>query len=1055
MRRNGLWLPSAWSNLRTFALAGTLILASTQVSFARNDFNFREFRQQNSELSKQNARRNFRIERKELRARGAEAINPPPILHSVKTALQNAGVGNSVLNNTAQLNILKGRSRQISEQGQLVRLRSGLDLDLSSTNRNISLGKNLFADGATVDIAVGGKAKTVGAGSLVSAAEYVAVKQVLDGSGQQISIDRNGKATGGSLDLESVASGRNALRASALVIPEQVTTSGDFSRNAEFKLLGNLDNYGTVLALSGDGSRKDGAIRAVDINNYKGATIQSEVNLTLDASGTITNEGSIHSTGNLTLVAQGAIKNKGSVSAADNLSLQSSAVSNQGSIESLNGNVNLDGTSTAAMLVNNTKGTIRALNGDINVRSASYTGEFDSLVAGGDLFSRQLNLYTGMGTTDVKVKDVTGVVNQYGYAAHLSASTDLLTIGEVCLTGDPTIYNDSGTMHIAGDITVGERLVLVSAGDITSVDNIEIRATSPFQGFGIEMIAGASFVLDGGGGVGSGAGFSAITIPPLSPEGGVSLSGKKSKTGGGIVLGNNVLISTRASDLSADSNGAVVGLLAFAGKGDTAGRIDVSGTTIQTGGSGVGLNGSVFILAEATKGDVIKTGVIDTTGGTPPSFPLDPDRRGTVGIFTVNIVSSQKGQPVVYDEQGFRISSAFLTGEKLNKGGNLIITDTVAPVDIHASGSIDLHGGGLVSLQGQVEAASFAITAGSAEIVSNGRIENGANGSIASSLVTFLIAPNIGTETDPVVVDSPNVQSFGGNGTSNFVKVLGSGFVQIAGTSKGTIVFDAPDRDVFTLAFANILTGNSITINANSIGILEDISTNSLTLNAATGNITNISLPNLLTNELNVTTMGGNIGSSGTAFSAFGNASRLSATASGDIFLTTSNKVTFAELNSTGGQVSVNAFNSVTLSEVANAGGGVFAVTLDNGTLTVPGVLTGKDGVNLTHTNSKGKIVFATDAVVNTNSDSAGMGDINISVEPAGPPFPGNPANVETDITGTGTVTFTGAGVKAKSPVNTLHIPGTASILINNGGKSGNISLGGNVNMTADAPDVL
>jgi len=153
-----------------------------------------------------------------------------------------------------------------------------------------------------------------------------------------------------------------------------VTTIGDFSKGSDFRLLGDLSNYGTVSAVSGSSNARSGAIRADDINNFKNATITSNVDLTLDASGTLNNAGTINSTGSLTVTAGGALNNSGAISAANNVDLGAATVNNRGAISSASGNVNLLGTPDAVLQVNNRRGTISALNGAINLRDSSYNG---------------------------------------------------------------------------------------------------------------------------------------------------------------------------------------------------------------------------------------------------------------------------------------------------------------------------------------------------------------------------------------------------------------------------------------------------------------------------------------------------------------------------------------------------------------------------------------------------------------------------------------------------------------------------------------------------------
>ncbi|MBX9666039.1 MAG: hypothetical protein K2X93_00415 [Candidatus Obscuribacterales bacterium] len=131
---------------------------------------------------------------------------------------------------------LSNNSVQV-QNDSLVRLNSGVNLDLSSADRNITLGEKLFDNVGSVVINVGGDTRIVEAGSQVSAAEYVAVKQVLAG-GQQIIVDGAGRANGGRVDLTAITGAGDRMRASNLVIPQNVTTYGDFSLFSEFRLTG-------------------------------------------------------------------------------------------------------------------------------------------------------------------------------------------------------------------------------------------------------------------------------------------------------------------------------------------------------------------------------------------------------------------------------------------------------------------------------------------------------------------------------------------------------------------------------------------------------------------------------------------------------------------------------------------------------------------------------------------------------------------------------------------------------------------------------------------------
>lgn len=1021
------------------AIACSLLIVSAQASLANNNerMSFREFKALNPDVARHAARQMFRSDRQRHIETGRLRIQPLINLPNTVSAPATTSLNNGANNHHSGHDLGKNRTTQINDDGHTLRLSSGIDLDLSSSSKNIALGKNLFADGGSIQITIGGESKTFSAGSLVSAAEYVAVKQALSG-GQTVTLDKSGRAVGGSVDLESIATDRAALRASELVIPANVTTSGDFSRNSDFKLLGDLNNYGTLQALSSDKSSRSGAIRAVDINNYKGATIRSDISsLTLDASGDLNNFGNIEGAGAITLAAAGSINNRGIVRATNDLNVQASNINNHGLLESTTGNLNLNGSSSQPLLIDNTKGTLQALNGAINLRDSAYNGTFDSYIAGGDLFSKEVNIFAGQATANLNVGQLTGTVNQTGLASHIIAATDVLTMGSACLTGDPTIYNTAGDIAISSTVTSGENLVYVAAGNITVADNISIQAGDVNRGHEINMIAGASFVPDGGGGGGAGAIF-------IQDIGGVRLNAKASKTGGAIIFGQNDILSARPTDLTGDKNGDGILLVAFSGKGTNSGTVNLAGATVVTGGAGTGKNGDMYVLAESAKGDAITTGVFDTTGGSGTAFGAS----GTIGLFTVNIISSQKGQDIIYDAFGNRTSSAFLTGELLNKTGNIVITDVAGKTDITAADSIRINAGSLITLNGQAQAVN-----GSAELVSNGDIVDGPNGSYKSPSVIFLIANNIGTAASPITVDAPDVESFGAKGQSNYVEILGTGPVQIAGNSKGTVSFDAPGRTVRSLDFADLLDAKNIIIHAKDLGVLKNVNgSTAVTVSTETGDIQNSNFQGVNTKLLTLTSVDGSIGTSATAFTLpFGISQFGVKTTNGDINLSnvTGESLTFTQLESTAGDVKVNAINSITLAPTVTAGGALDISTV-NGTIAASGKILAGTGISLVNTN--GKISIAKNTTIDTNAEVDGEGDITLSVGPQTDVLTPLPiSNVQiNDGAGTGKVNIFGSGVSAKSPVNTLNTPETADIKINNGTtKSSNISLGGNVIITA------
>src|SRR4030095_3282422 len=101
-------------------------------------------------------------------------------------------------------------------------LRRGAELDLSSAAANIRLGSNLFRRNSSITVNVAGVEQSFIAGSYVTAAQFVALKQVMNGGSQALVLNDQGAATGGSFTLNSVAS----ARVSELIVPTGVTAVG-------------------------------------------------------------------------------------------------------------------------------------------------------------------------------------------------------------------------------------------------------------------------------------------------------------------------------------------------------------------------------------------------------------------------------------------------------------------------------------------------------------------------------------------------------------------------------------------------------------------------------------------------------------------------------------------------------------------------------------------------------------------------------------------------------------------------------------------------------------
>lgn len=1023
-------------NCHSALAVAALFWASTSApAFGNDRVSFREFRAQNAGINRNTARKMFR----QQSGKGARGGNggfsvANPFEHVLTVGPNGEIICGGTINLFKRSGEPRVRNQSIQQlsNGDLTRINRGVELDLGSSNRNIVLGKGLFGSEETVEISAGGKTSTLGAGSRVTAAEYVAVKQVLAGGAQQVELDRAGKASGGTVDLGALTSGNDVMKASSLVVPKDVTTYGDFGKSSDFRLKGDLSNYGTIQALSSNGT-SGGAIRADDITNHRGALISSSVDLNLHAASNLTNSGMIESSESLTLSAGGRLANSGTISSSKDLHINAANVSNKGILNSASGNVNLGTDTSADLVVNNHKGTISALSGAINLRDASYQGAADSYIKGGDLLSRELNVNSGLGTGNVYVNELTGLVSGTGTASHVIASTSALNIGTVCLTGDPVFYNTKGVINILGDVTSGEDLVFIAANSIIGVPGITIAAGDATQGYNITFISGASFTAVSGDDVSN---VGPISGPPFPDSGAVTVSGKGSKTGGSIFFGADTVITSRATSNVGDLKGGQIEFFAF-GKNNA--LIDLSTTTVLSGGQNEGANGDVLIGAEGPVGIAITN--IDTSNQLIGS-------EGPGGDLFVSNARPQiiGGKSVSYGANGARTSFGFFSpGTKLIKNTIISLFDTVGVVDpkVNVAGNLVARSGGDLRIFVDVLATSatfegnFVFTFGSGKVTTANSLtlETRKGGFIGAAFSAPFFA-----ETPELIVNAPN------------------GFASIANIHAGDMQLSTSGSRLFALTAplatmkggASTLTNLFLTADAfdmqNPVRSGGDVFIQSLSapiVNASAnfaGRSIFLSAPNI-----GVDANDPYVIDQGVTF--------VSAISPGDVFLQASApKKGISILQSSAADFHFRANASIGILESITANGAIDIATT-SGTIGIEDnvVVTADTLVQLTNSGAKGRIILGPNAQVSTFAKSAGLGDVIFTVGAGGGAPAQPPANVAINESGGGTVQFLGFGLTAKGAPSTINAIG-ANVIIDNTIGAKNILLQGNGTITADPP---
>ncbi len=391
------------------------------------------------------------------------------------------------------------------------------DLNLASTQANIlasSLGG--FHD---LTIVVGGTKQVVSLGSKLTGGEAVAAAQVLSSGRQTVKLAADGEAIGGSIALNKslYSTLDDALGGSigTLTISHGVKLIDSLSL---LSLNGALDNDGSIVTAAATPHASD-TISAGSIVNAAGGVIATyaggstgggagsgvgvgsgalfSADPVLNATTSVTNNGTISSAGNLTINAPVLNNiatvngNTPSIIARDNVNITSQMLTNSGLIASSTANVNAGNGQGASFTLLNSGGTIKALNGNINLTTTNAAIN----ASGGDLLSRQFNLKAQEGEVDVSADNISGVINASGDSVHV-VTIQSQTLGNIDTSGDPGFVVLAGNLTVDGTITPtnGADLALIAGGNVLSGTKgvINTSTTAGGNGGNLTVIAGAN-----------------------------------------------------------------------------------------------------------------------------------------------------------------------------------------------------------------------------------------------------------------------------------------------------------------------------------------------------------------------------------------------------------------------------------------------------------------------------------------------------------------------------------------------------------------------------------
>ncbi len=653
------------------------------------------------------------------------------------------------------------------------------NLDLSSTTDTTKGGHLLKNE--SVNINVGGSQMTVTSNTALTESEKLAVLQVLFTGHQSLLLDAQGSADGGSLTIGP----RLSQHLSNLVIPQGISVT-DISKSGTLNLSGNLNDSGSLNLIT---------TRPI-----------------VDTASTFSILAS-----NIVVGSQGLISTPGNL----DLFSRSGDITNNGTIASTNGSINISAPKTTDININANNGTFVANNGNINFREPTYTGSGNININGGNYLSQNLNLYSGNGSITANTREVTGNLNTQAASEHLLADTDNLNLGNNTINGDPTFVS-TGNITVTGSNTFTEDVAIIAEGNITAGNN---SAAIIDNGHNVTLIAGATVSttgtsnsgtttiptstnnISGSTGTGNGTGSFTATVNPAVPTG-----------------GNIDFTQSNASTVITASGGSVTLLACANGAGTGNIWFPTTTTSINTANNS-GTGGAVTVIA-AGNGGTAQSGPISQAIQLGSIVTAAANQTGnTVTIVTGPVVVAG-GSTATFDTHG---TTAATFGFSTVSGGSINLGS------INASGTggaaqVSVSGGANINAGGNIIGSRITFSAGTNITQSSG--------SLQSPIISLTAVGSIGIGGTPISINN------GGNGITEMLAVAPLGSVYLSDTAHEDIILgndiSAAEHSAAGSIFS-LSTYGSIYSAPNNVETGLAIQAPTILLSSSNGNIVEIS----------------------------------------------------------------------------------------------------------------------------------------------------------------------------------------------------------------------
>jgi hypothetical protein len=711
-----------------------------------------------------------------------------------------------------------------------------VNLNLASTHASLSAAILSLAN--TLNINVGGSLDTISSTSLLTPAEFVAAYQVATAGTQSLRLGVNGNAVGGGFSIPTPVS----QSIGNLVIPQGVKLFDNAALLPSLNLSGDLVDAGKLFVFSTNSQVTNAVISASDIYVRSGGL------LTAANSGALSNL-------SVSLNALNNIVNAGAISSGGDINLYSASgsLTNSGTIASANANINVNSLPTNDITFNGDGGTLSALNGAINFRNANYAGAANLTLNGGNYLSQTMNLYSGTGSVNMNANNVTGLVNTYAGSAHLGADTANFQIGTFDVSGDPFVFNNGGDLNLGSTLT-GSLPYLIATASGSIYTNVAGQSVNTATN-------GGNVVLAAG-----------VIETENSPD---TISLTRSGSGGDILLDNGQTINGNTADAITGfttGRGNVTLIAMMNTNGTAGGHVDlpanVTLNTVYSGTPGPELVSSVTILAEASSGNAVSMGSINSGSGASVD----------IKSATANLANA-----TINDSTG-EIAGSFDNGATL-QGGNLT-TGTVI-----CSGPLTMATNGTINLTGANTATSAAITATNINLANSTTVATTAGALAISAAVSNL------------TITGAN------NGTAGFSAA--SGQLNISAGSSGQLFFTSQTAGTPTGFILDSTSGVSLSAGS-QIKVDQYVSVG----NSASGETWSLTAPTIQFNDgANV-----NVGSSTNIF-MHTNALNLGDGSNGSLVNIFGNNITVDDnFTGTAGGLTISGQNNTTANALVSSG---------------------------------------------------------------------------------------------------------------------------------------